>query len=181
MIPVDQDKFGWPDGNCFDACVASILELRLDEVPHFNSRGEQWYQYLTEWLAERGLEPRFYEYDPRDPKRYSPPGYTIVGGVSPRHAGQRRLHACVARDGALVHDPNPARHGLLNVLDYLVICGKGGAWTRYNGPGEGDTVVGKGDVVETRTEPTVWVRRMMDDLDQEILGLAPDQAGDPAR
>ena len=32
MKPVDQTSFGFPGGNCFSACVASILELPIDDV-----------------------------------------------------------------------------------------------------------------------------------------------------
>lgn len=33
MKPVDQTQFGWPHGNCFMACVASIMEVGLDDLP----------------------------------------------------------------------------------------------------------------------------------------------------
>lgn len=39
--------------NCVAACVASVFERDLDEVPDFNP--ECWYEELGEWLAERGM------------------------------------------------------------------------------------------------------------------------------
>lgn len=35
MKPVDQTTFGFPGGNCFSACIASLLEMPLDDVPYF--------------------------------------------------------------------------------------------------------------------------------------------------
>ena len=40
MILVKQTKFGKGEGNCFPACLASVLELSLEEVPEI--RGENW-------------------------------------------------------------------------------------------------------------------------------------------
>jgi hypothetical protein len=57
MKPVDQDEFGKDKGNCFQACVASILELDLHSVPHFCSLygDSEWFLKFSEWLTERGL------------------------------------------------------------------------------------------------------------------------------
>lgn len=35
MTPVHQTIFRVPGGNCFQACVASIFDLQLEEVPYF--------------------------------------------------------------------------------------------------------------------------------------------------
>ena len=35
MKPVDQTLFGEGRGNCLPACIASVLELPLEAVPHF--------------------------------------------------------------------------------------------------------------------------------------------------
>lgn len=120
MIRVDQTTFG-AQGNCFSACIASILELPLVDVPYFmgDPPDDEWWGRTIAWLADRGLDASYYKFDMRDPD--APPGYTIVSGRSPRHA--TRLHACVARDGVLVHDPNPRRHGLRSITDYIVIHG----------------------------------------------------------
>jgi hypothetical protein len=57
--PVDQTTFGAPGGNCFSACVASLLEIPLSEVPYFMGDGpiEQeydWFNPFLAWLRERG-------------------------------------------------------------------------------------------------------------------------------
>ena len=111
MRAVDQTTYGSADGNCFSACVASILEIPLEEVPRFMR--VSW--PFLRWLAGRGLSASLY-------KRvdYIPPGYSIATGPSMRFAG--KMHACVALDGIVIHDPHPSREGLpFGVVDYIVI------------------------------------------------------------
>lgn len=113
MIPVDQQQLSSLDdpyaGDCFRACVRA-------------------------WLRARDLDAVYYV--PADfPDTGCPPGWAIAGGTSPRFPDI--LHAVVARDGAVVHDPHPARAGLPDgIQDYIVIHGPDGAWTRYNGEQE---------------------------------------------
>lgn len=53
MKPVEQTKLTYPDGNCFAACVATLLELPLEAVPDF--KGDGWYDAWLEWLKLRNL------------------------------------------------------------------------------------------------------------------------------
>jgi hypothetical protein len=112
--PVDQTSYGILDGNCFSACIASILEVPLGDVPYFWGPRQAWF---ARWLAGQGLAVALY---PRGV--HVPWGYSIAGGPSARFAG--RMHACVALDGVVVHDPHPSRDGLpLGVMEYVVIYG----------------------------------------------------------
>ncbi len=113
MLAVDQTTYGADDGNCFSACVASILEMPIEEVPRFVNLTPD---FLT-WLAGLGLSASLYEHTD-----YVPPGYSIAAGPSLRFPG--KLHACVAFDGAVVHDPHFSREGLpFGIVDYVVIHG----------------------------------------------------------
>ena len=117
MLPVDQTIYGSTDGNCFSACVASILEISIEEVPR--AFGVNNAQFLR-WLAGRGLSATL-----SHGVDYVPPGYSIAAGPSKRFAG--KMHACVAFDGAVVHDPHPSRDGLpFGVMEYVVIHGPNG-------------------------------------------------------
>ncbi len=58
MKPVYQTIFEPPRGDCWRACIATLLERSIDEVPNFaewylEDEGEAWQKYLG-WLAERG-------------------------------------------------------------------------------------------------------------------------------
>jgi hypothetical protein len=128
VIPVDQTTFGMPGGNCFSACVASILELPISEVPYFmepppgceHAPAEPcgcWWSGFLDWLAARGLTSHYFKAGDY-PWSGHPPGYSIAGGLN---ASAGLPHAVVALDGAQVHDPNPNRLGLAAVDDYFVI------------------------------------------------------------
>jgi len=114
MRPVDQTTYGIHDGNCFSACLASILEISIEDVPLF--LGPYWDDFLP-WLADRGLSASLYRRD-----ELVPHGFAIAGGPSQRFAG--RMHACVAYNGIVIHDPHPSRDGLPSgVTEYVVIHG----------------------------------------------------------
>lgn len=120
MKPVDQTAFGPSVGNCFAACVASVLEVPLADVPNFcEGDTTDWFEKLRDWLRPRG----FYAFGmklsgrPGEPEGWYPEGLHIAGGRSPRHDC---LHAVVAR-GSEVHDPHPNRDGILDFVDTTLI------------------------------------------------------------
>lgn len=102
MKPVDQTFLKPPEGNCFAACVASILEVPLEALPNF--KGENWCDLWNQWLEPLNLRLLMIEHRQWLER---PPGYAIVGVDSPRGDW---LHAVVCKDGEIVHDPHPERH-----------------------------------------------------------------------
>ncbi len=109
MIPVDQTAFGFPDGNCMSAAVASVLERPIETVPHFGDVG--WQQHLGDWLAPGGIIPVVSEGWPDD---YN--GYGVGLGMGPRGL----QHAVVVENGQLVHDPHYSRAGLVEWYGYVL-------------------------------------------------------------
>lgn len=105
MRPVDQTMFGHTPphdaGNCLQACIASLLELPLDDVPHFVADGDGWWSALLDWLRCRG----FWVAETVDPS----PGLGFAGGKSPRGDWG---HAVVTDGPDIAHDPHPSRAGL---------------------------------------------------------------------
>jgi hypothetical protein len=115
-----QTRFGVGEGNCFPACIASILEIPLEQVPHFfeGSAGGFWTQ--EQWDAVRqfalckGLGVTWL--DPDDPaddqwcerllESHVP--YVIFGKQRGGDAG----HCVVGCHGEMVHDPHPGGKGL---------------------------------------------------------------------
>jgi hypothetical protein len=94
-------------GNCWQAAIASLLDLDLDEVPHFvqqhdtmidveeatrswaQARGFEMVEVSAEWLAGSDMPALLY-------------------GRSPRNVA----HVVVGRGPLVVHDPHPSRSGL---------------------------------------------------------------------
>lgn len=111
MKPVDQTTFGHPGGNCFSACVASLLEKPIDTVPYFMADPDTWGQKFEEWLALRGFYPIY----ALDNGEWTPAGLCILGGQSSRGS-----HACVGRGRILLHDPHPSREGLITLEDFTM-------------------------------------------------------------
>jgi hypothetical protein len=102
MRPLEQTILAPPDGNCFAACVASVLEMPLDDVPNFV--GQDWFQQWQVWLAKRNLQLLTFTIGPYD--EWRPSGYALLGAQSPRGDF---LHSVVCRDGKIVWDPHPQR------------------------------------------------------------------------
>lgn len=139
VIPVNQNHFGHRDGNCFSACIASLLELPLEAVPTFYIYGEPddiWTLRLDRFLEPFGLyglhfivDPPVYEpvreglyrlHSSKTPGRplTVPPGVLhIRAGMSPRG----HSHAVLARGHEVVHDPSPLKTGLLSVEGFSLL------------------------------------------------------------
>lgn len=115
MIRVDQTTFGCPGGNCFSACVASLLESPIEAVPYFMG-AKDWLGEFAAWLAPRGLYPVFFRVATCPGDDWRPHGLHILGGESVRGP-----HAVVARSNVIVHDPHPSRAGLVTHEDVTLL------------------------------------------------------------
>ena len=128
---VDQTIFvGDPQrpGNCVAACVATLLDLPLDRVPHFiefgiaygdsqevesASAGNNWWAMMLGFLAGHGLW--VVELDKVTDAEVDEP--VLVAGMSPRGV----VHQVIYRSGRLWHDPHPSRAGVLDVRGVLAV------------------------------------------------------------
>lgn len=127
MKPVDQTRFGIEEhlteapGNCWPACIASILECDLSNVPDEAdfwepgmTHSQSWRLYepaVHKWLHERGLlllevkcSAVFFSGQRFDP-------LCIMSGPSPRNPEVN--HAVVGCGNEIIHDPHPSRAGLV--------------------------------------------------------------------
>ncbi len=119
MKPIDQTVFTVPGGNCFSACVASLLEIPLSDVPYFMGDGPpddsfDWFAPFLEWLRARG----WWAIPLPVGNGWKPEGLCILSGKSPRG---NHDHCVVARGLDIVHDPHPSRDGLMSAVDVVVL------------------------------------------------------------
>lgn len=119
MKAVDQTTFDGVD-NCLQACVASIFERPLEEVPNFCT-SIMWFEELAEWLGkEYGLEPVMVANIRDRGNQFLGRSYYIATGQSSRNT----IHSCVGFHSQIVHDPHPSKTGLLNTQDVIVFAVK---------------------------------------------------------
>jgi hypothetical protein len=106
------DAQGRP-GDCLRACVASLLEQSLHDVPHFVEHDDWWgslRSYIAMWsvgaIEILHADPQFPVYAPG-----SWPEHVIATGPSRRGPW---LHSVLvnAATGQLAHDPHPDGGGL---------------------------------------------------------------------
>jgi hypothetical protein len=128
MKPVTQTKFSlfYADGrrfnygNCLVACIASILEIEIDEVPNVNVfYGIQetdvedqalWLSYLNAWLFHKHSLKLIKTHDPKK----LPGSYFICRGQS-----YRALPHCIVMHSIKApFDPHPTREGLKSIDHY---------------------------------------------------------------
>jgi hypothetical protein len=123
ILPSDTEPLR---GDCFRACVASIFELPIEDVPHFCEH-PNWGEHLDDWLWNHGMAHVFVRLDVEADEGYlGAVGrgiWCIVSGTTKRHPS--RLHSVVARTlGGGVqweyrHDPHPDGTFLEEAKDIL--------------------------------------------------------------
>jgi len=134
MIPVDQSIIHDPDnkryGDCWRACVASVLEISLGKVPHFagngkEDQGDPTKEYLR-FMAKHGFLVMSMHMPvgknglvnhpvPADDEH---PYYFIIG-KSPRFKDVD--HICVGYQQGLIHDPHPDKTGLDSISVFEIL------------------------------------------------------------
>ena len=106
MKPVMQKNMHNPEkgiiGDCYRACLCSLLEVSDENVPNF-VEDPDYPMNVVEFLRIKGFRLRHGSKCPKDVEYY------IANGVSPR--GIR--HSVIYKDSKLVHDPHPSGGGVI--------------------------------------------------------------------
>jgi len=114
LVPHDPENGRW--GDCMRACVASLLELPAEDVPHFMDGGpsqSEFVRRLHGFLVPRGLWVMTHDHfwlAHLLEQSHVPEVYHIISGPSPRFPDC--FHAVIGRNGEVVFDPHPSRAGL---------------------------------------------------------------------
>ena len=123
MRPVQQTLFYTESknrGDCLRACVASLLELRIDDVPNFVET-EDYQISMDTFLGKYGFQSLSISIrdldDFRQENAWCPSGYHMIDGISSR--GVR--HAVVGYQGKIVFDPHPDNDGLIRIEGYTLL------------------------------------------------------------
>ena len=101
-------------GDCLRACIATVLDMEIEYVPHFADKGVTGLETLThvrKWLGERGWTMATFgmpgDQDVADVLEYMSQAnptvtWLLFGSTS---VDQRDLHVNVCQGGKVVHDP----------------------------------------------------------------------------
>lgn len=103
-------------GDCWRACLASILECDIELFPDPNVITD-WPMLYTETLV--AIEKLGYKYESIPVSLFHENGYCIAIGKSPRSKRTRITHAVVWNNG-IVHDPHPDKTGLYDITRFEV-------------------------------------------------------------
>ena len=122
MKPVKQkylhvSKIG-QKGDCWRACIASIIECDIELFPDPNviTDWPMLYNNTLEMLEKMG-----YHYDSIPVSGLKcDHGYIIAIGKSPRSKRKRITHA-VVWNNMIVHDPHPDNTGLLDITRFEIL------------------------------------------------------------
>lgn len=103
-------------GNCLSAVLSSLLELPISKIPVF-ANPETWVKDLNEWLKQFGLAYYLVTNLPESLAAYGIKElYHEIAGTTER--SNEVLHACVALNGKIIHDPHPSDAGLKEIVSY---------------------------------------------------------------
>lgn len=101
--------------DCFRACLASILELELRDVPNFSISSEEMFtNEVREWLDKIGIVPMAFECSDYNP--FDLPTYAIA-------KLRDSFHCVVVRGRIVVWDPTTGRgeYERVDVETYMVL------------------------------------------------------------
>ena len=108
MIPVYQTIQDSKHGNCYAACIASILECSLTDVPNFMADGtDKFSTLLNKWLKNKAFTIISINMHRDIP--YITESFEEVYSIGTVKSSRFKdgLHAVVCKGFDIIHDPNP--------------------------------------------------------------------------
>lgn len=129
MIPVNQTKIFPPDhpqyGNSFQACIASILEKDITEIPDLGAALSFDWVHWAKWLKENNLISGVLNISPR---------YIIInsdfldGGIIGYKIfvvnGVEKRSAIILEKGRVIHDPDTDKHPAEKIINSGLFVGR---------------------------------------------------------
>jgi hypothetical protein len=125
MKPVDQRIVSNVNGDCFRACLASLLEIPYEEAFDIISArdGNGWIPPFSSWLKSNGFEfngcfaiwngkEKCLTWDELMARSMGVKACFIAWGMSPRYTDGTTHAVIVNGSGKIIHDPNPTRVGV---------------------------------------------------------------------
>jgi hypothetical protein len=109
-------------GNCFAACIASILEMPIEAMPVYLGLPDQsrWLAVWREFLYPLGFGIAWFPHNPGS-ACIPPLGYAIAAMHAPLEGDPGNTHTVVCLDGRIIHDPLTGEQTLLQQFDHWYV------------------------------------------------------------
>ena len=133
MIPVNQKYIhieGQQAGDCWRACIASILECEIEDFPILENYDDwsDYYPKVLKVLDAKGWQLVGYTIEninnPDILQANDTDGYVIAVGKSPRSTPEKRINHAVVWKNGIVHDPHPDNTGLIEIIIFEILIKK---------------------------------------------------------
>ena len=133
MRPIDQRVISNVNGDCFRACVASLLEVPYEDAFDLYSMiGASWMEAFFPWLKQRGFEfngmfnvwngkENTLTWEELRNRSVGIKGCFIGWGISPRYTDGTTHAVIVDGNGKVIHDPHPSKQGVNPVWEVYII------------------------------------------------------------
>jgi len=120
MKKVMQTKLVKGRGDCLPACVASLLHLKLEDVPDFVALNRsRWPDLLLRWLSDYGYGNLVLSRQQASNVGLKESGALCIAvGKTTR---SEEYHAVLWRRGKCLHDPHPYGAGLRGKPAYFIV------------------------------------------------------------
>lgn len=105
-------------GDCLRACIATVMDLDTEQVPHFAdmaATGQEALASARRWLASRGFTVACFALPGSEPladvlvymEEMNPTvTWLLFGSTAPLGTPPTNLHVSVCQGGRVVHDPS---------------------------------------------------------------------------
>lgn len=124
MKPIFQSIVEKGKGDCQRACIASLFDLQLEQVPHFKLFGSEgkWFKPYRHFLLGIGYDFYGTSMGPRHSKKedrnYKSINGFFLASVPSRTFEESGHSVIIDEEGFVVHDPNPNKRWLgVNVIE----------------------------------------------------------------
>lgn len=119
MRPVTQ-TVDYPSGDCFRACLCSLLELPIEAIPNFQeNEGEKFEELYRKFNDDSKY--RMVSITCENPEITLKGCMVIAHGKSP---GKDYNHSVIWQDGRIIHDPHESKKGIVKPELFTVLIKK---------------------------------------------------------
>lgn len=126
----EQTQTNLDPGNCWQTCVACILDVDAAELPYQNAPSKFSYTNRLNSYLEKHHGLAYVEVHQPVITALSPPELHLMAGPTVRTPASGVHHVVVARRGQLVWDPHPSRAGLTAVERWGLVIPMPDEWKR---------------------------------------------------